>query len=48
MCRQYVNWDPDINIEQLKAMSSILNNMVEVKGGTFMQGAAPNEDGCAG
>lgn len=45
ICHQYINWDPDINLKQLQAVSSILNNMEKVKGGTFMQGAAPNKDG---
>lgn len=37
---QYFNWSPDITLEQLQAVSSIIDNMVEVKGGTFMMGAA--------
>lgn len=45
ICHQYVNWDPDINLKQLQAVSSIFNNMEKVEGGSFMQGAAPNEDG---
>jgi len=45
ICHQYINWDPGINLKQLQAVSSILNNMEKVEGGTFMQGAAPNEDG---
>lgn len=38
-CRQNVNWSSDISLEQLKAIVHILSNMVEVDGGTFMQGA---------
>lgn len=43
-CRQYVNWNPDISLEQLQAVSSILKNMERVDGGTFKQGAAQNKD----
>lgn len=38
-CRQNVNWSSDISLEQLKAIAHILSNMVEIEGGTFMQGA---------
>lgn len=37
--RQNVNWSSDISLEQLIAITHILSNMVEVDGGTFMQGA---------
>lgn len=45
-CNQYINWSPDISEKQLWAVKTILGNMVEVEGGTFMQGAASeiNED----
>lgn len=39
-CNQNINWSPDISEEQLQAVKSILNNMEEVAGGTFMQGAS--------
>ena len=39
-CSQIINWSPDISEEQLQAVKSILANMEEVAGGTFMQGAA--------
>jgi formylglycine-generating enzyme required for sulfatase activity len=41
-CSQLINWSPDISAQQLWAVRSILGNMVEVEGGTFMQGAAPD------
>ena len=44
-CYQEINWDSDITIDQLRAVTSILENMVKVEGGSFMQGAAPNSDG---
>ena len=43
-CHQNINWSPDITEKQLRAVNSILGNMVEVEGGTFMQGAASNID----
>ena len=42
---QYVNWASNISVGQLRAVASILDAMVEVEGGTFMQGAAPSTDG---
>ena len=42
---QYFNWNERVTIEQLLAITSIINNMVEVKGGEFMQGAIPDDDG---
>ena len=45
ICHQYISWDPNINLKQLQSVSSILHKMEKVEGGTFMQGAAPNEDG---
>ena len=42
---QYLNWNEDITLEQLEAVNHILGNMVPVKGGTYMMGAAPNPDG---
>lgn len=44
-CQQNINWSPDITESQLKAVNKILGNMIEVKGGTFMQGAAPDVAG---
>lgn len=41
-CQQNINWSPDITEEQFKAITKILSNMIEVRGGTFMQGAAPD------
>ena len=45
LCSQYVNWDPNIGIEQLQSVSSILHKMEKVEGGSFMQGAAPDANG---
>lgn len=42
---QPFNWSSELTLPQAKAIYSILENMVIVKGGSFMQGAAPNEDG---
>ena len=44
-CGQEINCDKDITVGQLQALVSILENMAEVEGGSFMQGAAPNSDG---
>lgn len=44
-CQQNINWSSDITETQLKAVNKILGNMIEVKGGTFMQGAAPDVAG---
>ncbi len=44
-CGQEINCDKDITVGQLQALVSILENMAEVEGGSFMQGAAPNPDG---
>lgn len=45
-CHQNINWGPDISAQQFWAVASILGNMIEVSGGTLMQGATPgvNED----
>jgi len=45
ICKQNINWSNDVTTDQLKAVCSILYNMVEVKGGQFMQGAAPDASG---
>lgn len=45
VCRQLLNWSPDLTISQAKSLQSILGNMAKVEGGTFLQGAAPNPDG---
>ena len=45
ICRQHLNWYPNISSKQLLAITSILENMEKVEGGTFMQGAMRNEDG---
>ena len=42
---QYLNWNEDITLEQLKAINHILGNMVFVEGGIYMMGAALNSDG---
>ena len=42
---QQLSFDPDISIEKLQVVNEILQDMVLVEGGTFMQGAAPNADG---
>ncbi len=39
-CNQAINWSTDISEEQLQTVMSMLANMEEVEGGTFMQGAA--------
>lgn len=45
ICRQHLNWHPDISGKQLRAVTSILENMKEVEGGSFMQGAPRNGGG---
>ena len=45
ICRQRLKWYPDISGKQLRAVTSILENMKKVEGGTFMQGASRKEDG---
>lgn len=45
ICKTNINWDDNISIRQLQAVKLILKNMIRVDGGTFMQGAAKNEDG---
>lgn len=45
ICRQELNWDPNISGKQLRGIVSILNNMEMVDGGTFIQGAPCNDDG---
>lgn len=42
---QYLDWSEDITMEQLEAVNHILNNMLPVKGGTYMMGPTPNSDG---
>lgn len=42
---QPLNWSMDMNLPQAQAVCSILENMMMVEGGSFMQGVAPNEDG---
>lgn len=43
--RQYLNWNDDITLEQLEAVNHILDNMVQVEGGSYMMGATLNADG---
>jgi formylglycine-generating enzyme required for sulfatase activity len=45
LCRQHLNWCPNISVKQLCAVTSILENMKKIEGGTFMQGASRKEDG---
>lgn len=45
ICRQTVSWSPDLTLSQAEAILSIMENMVEVRGGGFMQGAPQNDDG---
>lgn len=45
ICRQHLKWYPNISGKQLQAVTSILESMEKVEGGTFMQGAMRNEDG---
>lgn len=42
---QHISWSPELSLPQAQAVCSILENMVLVEGGSFMQGAAPNADG---
>ena len=42
---QPINWSSNVKLSQLQALKSIIQNMVEVEGGSFMQGAAPNAEG---
>ncbi len=42
---QYLNCSPYITMRQIQAVNAILHDMEKVEGGTFMQGAAPNNDG---
>ncbi len=42
---QELNFPDDISNAKLKAINNILKNMILVEGGTFMQGAAKNEQG---
>lgn len=42
---QPLNWSPELTLPQARAICSIIENMVLVEGGSFMQGAAPNDDG---
>lgn len=43
--RHYLNWYKNISIEELEAINEILSDMVKVEGGTFLMGAAPDENG---
>lgn len=45
VCKQEISWSPTLTLGQAEALSSIIKNMVEVKGGTFTQGAPMNDDG---
>lgn len=45
ICRQRLKWYPGISGKQIRAVTSILENMKKVEGGTFMQGASRKEDG---
>ena len=38
-CEHNINWSPNITTEQVSTIYSILDNMEEVQGGEFMQGA---------
>ncbi|MBQ6307736.1 MAG: SUMF1/EgtB/PvdO family nonheme iron enzyme [Bacteroidales bacterium] len=42
---QPINWSSNLKLSQLQALKSIMGNMVEVEGGSFMQGASPNAEG---
>lgn len=42
---KYLAWSDSIDIDQVKAVREILDNMVRVEGGTFMMGAAMNAGG---
>ena len=42
---QPINWSSTVTLSQAQALKSILQDMVEVEGGSFMQGAAPDSTG---
>lgn len=42
---KYLNWSDNITIGQVQVICEILDNMVEVKGGSFWMGASQNSDG---
>lgn len=45
VCLQPINWDPDITMEQLVSLRSIIANQEKVQGGSFMQGVSQNGNG---
>ena len=42
---QYLNWDPNISLKQIRAVHQIMNAMLPVEGGTFIMGPAMAQDG---
>lgn len=45
ICGQPISWSPNLTLGQAKVLRSIMEKMIKVEGGSFMQGAPIEEDG---